>query len=247
MTDNSTALTDLLPRISTQNLTSSVEQHLRDAILNGKLAPGQMISTRALAEAFGVSMTPARNALDRLAQEGLVVMNPRQGARVSTPAPQDIEECFNIRLILEGYAAEQMAQHLTAEQLVELEECWAAFGARLLPEPEGPVADSLPVPEMDRVRDLVLLDRAFHRAIIEASGNQRLGQLYHNLELSLAVGRMYFLGHGASAGQVSHLQHRMIINALASGDPAFARATAEFHVRQSRAGMLAVLREIDQD
>jgi len=243
----SSALNDLLPRLNTQNLTSSVEQHLRELILAGKLAPGQMISTRALAGAFGISMTPARNALDRLSQEGLVVMNPRQGARVSVPMPQDVEECFSIRLALEGLAAERTAQLLNAEILADMEQCWEAFGAKLVPIPEDGDDDIPPPLEIDRVRTLADLDRAFHNSIIKASGYIRLNQLHEMLEHSLTAGRMYFLGHGARAGHVSHQQHRMIIDAIATGDPVIARAMAEFHVRQSLTGMFAASREITRE
>jgi DNA-binding GntR family transcriptional regulator len=183
-------------------------------------------------------MTPVRNALDRLSSEGLVVMSPRRGTRVAAPTVEDLEECFELRLALEGLAAERAAPRLTDADLAELRRRWQAFGARV---PSGGERPAAPAPEA-RVRELAALDRAFHELVIRLSGSKRLAQSYRVLELSLSVGRLYFLGKGPGAGRSSHAQHREILDALASRDPAAARAAAEAHVRRARDAMLAALR-----
>jgi DNA-binding GntR family transcriptional regulator len=231
------ALRHVLPRIEQVDLTSQVEVLVREKILNGELQPDQVISARALGEVLGVSMTPVRNALDRLSGDGLVVMSPRRGTRVAAPSVADLEECFELRLVLEGLAAERAAPRLSDADLAELRRRWRAFGARV---PPGGGRRAAPVGEAS-VRELAALDRAFHELVIHLSGSRRLAQLYRVLELSLSVGRLYFLGQGPTPGRSSHAQHRAILDALASRDPAGARAAAEAHVRQAREGMAAAL------
>ncbi len=258
-------LSTVLSRLETSDLTSQVHAILREKILNGDLQPDQMVSARTVGDALGVSMTPVRNALDRLAGEGLVVMSPRRGTRVASPTPEEIEEGYDLRLALEGYAAERAAARLTDAALAELERRWEAFGQKI-PSPSrgtgrvgvaGPTvrgargavapksgAASTPVQVSEETaRELVTLDRSFHEFIVELSDGSRLAQLYRTLELSLAVGRMYYLGNGHWMGNASHQQHRAIIDALATRDPAKARAAAEEHVRQARAGILAALHQ----
>ncbi|MBI3973109.1 MAG: GntR family transcriptional regulator [Chloroflexi bacterium] len=237
-------LSAVLPRIETVDLTSQIQDLVRERILHGDLQPDQVISARVLGQALGVSMTPVRNALDRLAGEGLVVMSPRRGTRVAAPTVEDLEECYDLRLVLEGHAAERAARRLTDAELAELERRWAAFGVGIPPLPPG---ESLsPQANREAVRELIALDRAFHEFIIEVSGSRRLAQLYRGLELSLAVGRLYYLGEGAYIGRTSHAQHRAMLDALATRDPAKARAAAEEHVRQARVGMLNAVRAREQ-
>ena len=233
-------LRHVLPRIEQVDLTSQVEDLVRAKILNGELQPDQVISARALGEVLGVSMTPVRNALDRLAGDGLVVMSPRRGTRVAAPTVEDLEECFELRLVLEGLAAERAAPRLREADLAELRRRWHAFGAKV---PTGGAPPSVPIGEA-AVRELASLDRAFHELVIQLSGSRRLAQLYRVLELSLTVGRLYFLGKGPTPGRSSHVQHRAILDALAARDPARARAAAEAHVRQARESMVAALRAV---
>jgi DNA-binding GntR family transcriptional regulator len=234
-------LSGVLPRIEVIDLTSQVEDIVREKIIGGDLQPDQMISARTLGQALGVSMTPVRNALDRLAAEGLVVMSPRRGTRVAAPSVDDLEECYDLRLVLEGHAAERAARRVTDGDLAELERRWQAFGDRI-PAPSSASQAVTPI-EAARVRELIALDRSFHELVVQLSGSRRLAQLYRVLELSLAVGRMYYLGKGPSPGRASHVQHRAIVDALAAGSPELARAAAEEHVRQARAALLDGVRQ----
>jgi GntR family transcriptional regulator, rspAB operon transcriptional repressor len=248
-------LSDVLPKLDPVDLTSQVQDILREKILNGDLAPDQTISARTLGDALGVSMTPVRNALDRLAGEGIVVMSPRRGTRVAAPSFEDMEECYDLRLVLEGHAAERAARRLTDGGLAELERRWLAFGAKVpappakrghrepkQTAPPAQLAASEQTADRTLVRELATLDREFHEQVIQLSGSGRLLQLYRVLEMSLSLGRLYYLGIGPTPGEGSHREHRQIVDALATRDPLIARAAAEEHVQHARDGMMTALR-----
>lgn len=83
------------------SLPERVYQGLRDAILNGTFAPGQMLRQEEVAVQLGVSRSPLREALPRLEAEGLVVLHPRRGYAVATINPKDVMEAFDLRILLE--------------------------------------------------------------------------------------------------------------------------------------------------
>ncbi len=81
-----------------------VQERLRDAILQGELAPGERLRANELAERWDVSATPLREAFQRLAADGLVAISPQRGARVAAPSPQEATELYELRLLLEPVA-----------------------------------------------------------------------------------------------------------------------------------------------
>src|SRR3982751_2835233 len=98
---------------------------IEEAIVSGELAPGSVLRQEQLSERFGVSRTPVREALRRLAALGLVSFEPNRGVRVRTMSHGDLREDFMVR---EGLVTELAARRLTADGLRELEECERRFG-----------------------------------------------------------------------------------------------------------------------
>ena len=120
---------------------------IEEAIVSGELAPGSVLRQEQLSERFGVSRTPVREALRRLAALGLVSFEPNRGVRVRTLSHDDLREAFLVRAELEALVTEIAAQKMTPEALEELEECEQRF-ARLTkevrshePGGEPPLAD----------------------------------------------------------------------------------------------------------
>ena len=102
-------------------LRELVFESLREAIIQGKLGPGERLMEIQLAEEMGVSRTPVREAIRKLELEGLVVMIPRKGAYVAGLSLKDIADVFEIRRALEGLAAELASERATDEELEQME------------------------------------------------------------------------------------------------------------------------------
>ena len=114
---------DNLTKLNLDNykpLRDVVFENLREAILEGKLEPGQRIMEVQLAEQLGVSRTPVREAIRKLELEGLVVMLPRKGAYVADMSLKDIIDVLEIRSSLEGLAAYLAADRITEEGVERL-------------------------------------------------------------------------------------------------------------------------------
>ena len=106
---------------------------IEEAIVSGELAPGSVLRQEQLSERFGVSRTPVREALRRLAALGLVSFEPNRGVRVRTISHDDLREAFLVRAELEALVTEEAARKMTPAALEELEECEKRF-ARLTRE-----------------------------------------------------------------------------------------------------------------
>jgi DNA-binding GntR family transcriptional regulator len=106
--------------VARRTMVHAVADTLREAILSGRIQPGETLRQDDLAEEFGVSRTPVRQALHTLHQEGLVDLEPHRTAKVSDLSPAAIEESFAIRAVLEAEAAKRAVPRLTDEDLSRL-------------------------------------------------------------------------------------------------------------------------------
>lgn len=111
--------------ISPRSVEESVTEALRSAILRGELEPGQRLAQVELSEELGVSRIPLRDALRRLEAEGLVEIDGRRGARVSSLTASDVSEIYEMRILLESECARRALASLTdgdVEELISLSE-----------------------------------------------------------------------------------------------------------------------------
>jgi DNA-binding GntR family transcriptional regulator len=210
-----------------QPVSAAILRGVRDLILDGHLAPGERIRQEALAERFGVSRIPVREALRQLENEGLVTLVPHSGARV---ARLDFEECmelYRLREALEPLLMEEVARRATDDDV-------AAFEARML-QVEAAADDP---------RRWLAEDRLFHLemyrlaelprvlAFAESAWNQT--QQYRRAYItSLETGPMH----------VAHLQHRLLVDAVRRRDEVDAAEMQRVHIRRTRMA-LAERREI---
>lgn len=121
MTGSQPTLRDSMPR--PRSVEDSVTDVLRDAILDGRLAPGRHLAQVELAEELGVSRIPLRDALRRLAAEGLVVIEGRRGAHVASLSPDDVAEIYELRSLLEAEYIRRAIERLddsAVKKLIEL-------------------------------------------------------------------------------------------------------------------------------
>jgi len=139
---------------------------IEEAIVSGELAPGTVLRQEQLSERFGVSRTPVREALRRLAALGLVSFVPNRGVRVRTLSHEELREAFLVRAELEGLVTEIAAKKLTADDLRRLEECERRF-ARLTKELRSrePGGD-----RRSLMAEWMRANHAFHDVLYEAAG-----------------------------------------------------------------------------
>jgi DNA-binding GntR family transcriptional regulator len=205
--------------------SESLVEELREAILTGRYAPGARLVQDDLAEAFGVSRIPLREALRRLEGEGLVVISPNRGAVVRTLAPKDVVDLYDLRLALESLALRR-----AAERYADLR---ASTKARHAQARHAIAARNLPA--------LFRLDRDFHADLAAASDN---GQLVAALgALWSQIMRMMHAYFEAGDYPVDTWDdHEAIVDAVAHGDAdrAIERLTA--HLIGSRDRILLSLR-----
>jgi DNA-binding GntR family transcriptional regulator len=140
-------------------LSDLVFQRLRDAIIDGRLAPGWWLRQEALAQELGVSQMPVRDALKRLVGDGLAERIPYRGVRVVEFSPEDIMDMFAVRMVLEGLAVRYAAPRISDEELERLRE-----NLRL-------AAQHSRQQQMARRREL---NDEFHLTICRASGHRYL-------------------------------------------------------------------------
>lgn len=113
-----------LPR---ETLADRVTAELRDLLIAGRLAPGEKLSIRRVAEALGVSMMPVREAMSRLAADGALEVLPGRAVRVPELTVGAFRELTGIRLVVEGYAVEQAAMRASSAALADIAACEALF------------------------------------------------------------------------------------------------------------------------
>ena len=137
-------------------------EHIRDAIISGSLKAGSRVSEPELADRYGISRTPIREAFRQLESEGYLTVIPRRGAVVSEFSQKDVEDFYAIKSILEGYAARQACMKLTDKELDKLQ----ANNDRL-----AELADH------NDIKTFFKIHNDFHDMFIKAADNEKLREL----------------------------------------------------------------------
>src|SRR2546422_2099596 len=157
---------DRRARLENLTLWQRVYDHLREEILAGRLQPGAELAEVALSEQLGVSRGPIREALGRLASEGLVTVRPRRGAVVRSLSKEEFLELYQVREALEAMAVKLAVPRLRAADFEAL---------------EGLIDTMARHAERDEVAEFFEANIAFHGCLLEASGNGKLQELYRQL------------------------------------------------------------------
>ena len=223
-------------------LSEKAYQHIRRQVFVGELAPGDRLVNRALAEELGISFIPVREAISRLASEGLVEQVAGAGAFVRAFDRQEISEIYDVRELIEPFAAARAAQFLTDHELAELESImrqWESLSTIILSRKRG-------ASEADLDHWLDLNER-FHGLMISASRNRYLSKVTRDVN----VLSQCFAAHRGSPKLLSEEtvrstieSHRKLYELLSSRDS----AAAEKLVReQLRVGKESVLAFFDQN
>jgi DNA-binding GntR family transcriptional regulator len=190
---------------------------IRAEILDGTLAPDERLTEVTLADRLGISRTPVREAVKRLLIEGFLTRAPGEGLRATGLNPDEVQQVFRIRTLLEGYGARRAAERASAEDCAELHRLAAVMSAHT--PPQGPA-------DYDIISEA---NAAFHRTIMQAAQSPRLSAMLSlavNLGLVLRTYQMY--SPEDMIRQSRH--HHDIAEAISARDPDWAEAAMTTHV-----------------
>ena len=203
-------------------------RRLRDAILAGRYMAGQSLRQEEIAQSIGTSRVPVREALKRLEVEGLVVLRPRRGYVVASLDPEDIEDIFDIRMMLEERAGYLATLRRTDEDVAEIE--------RLLKAMDGMAIESAADVDIFAERN-----RAFHARLFEASGRPQLCRmmavLRNNVERYVRVSALV-----AKSLERVQGEHHRIVDAFRKGDAEKVGRLCREHIQRTSERLIARLK-----
>lgn len=207
---------------------------IRTAIVENRYLPGQRLIEQRIAEEFGLSRTPIREALRRLEAEGLVVSERHRGASVRPMSPTEVIDLYGLRVRLESYAAELAATRATPADVNALRSAVEEFGS---------VRSQMVDPELGEVRRLNVANRRIHDLVVAGA---------HHARLTAMVGRTVdiplvfraFRSFGPGEVERSDLFHQLIFDAITRRNGDRARHLMAEHILQ---GLDAVLVGLDAD
>jgi DNA-binding GntR family transcriptional regulator len=207
-----------LVRLEPESVRRQAWRAIRARIVTGEIATGQIYSVGQFASRLGVSATPVREALLDLANEGLIEVVRNKGFRVVELSDKDLDELFELRMMLEAPTLAKVAGKLGAETLAqcrryeqEMEEL-AALG--------------------DWVK-FIERDRRFHLLLLEAYGNRRLVEAAGRVRAQTGVYSVPGLTQAGELGQAA-LEHRFILDAIERGDADQVEALMRRHLEHAR-------------
>ena len=204
-----------------KTIAAMVQERIRDAILNGTLPAGSRLDQNQLAADLNVSLVPVREALKKLEGEGFVQIIPRRGAFVAESSPEDMEDLYFARGMLEGQAAYHAAKNLTDADLAKLDQLFRSMGAALA---------------VDDFAYFNQTNHDFHFIIYRAAGSKYLVSMITNLwDLALRYRHRYmFLKDQATVIQA---EHQVILEACHARDAKALRDAMTNHMHQTYIGV----------
>lgn len=196
------------------SLRGRVFHKLREDILNGKYEEHEELKEVTIGEEMGVSRTPVREAFRQLELEGLIQIIPNKGAYVTGITEKDVKDIYMIRSLLEGLCARLATEHITEEQLEELEEniYLAKFHA-----------------QKGHLEQLAELDNRFHEILYESCNSKMLEHQLRDFHQYVLRVRKKTL-NSANRGPKSNEEHEGILEAIKAGDAALAEQLANKHM-----------------
>lgn len=191
----------VFPSLPYASLSDAALQCIREAILSGKLKPGQRILEGRIAAELGISRAPVREALRQLQSEGLLVSFPHRGTYVAQFSAQDAYEVYSLRAALEGLAASLVAEKPDARILAALRACVEAMREHA---------------ERGEVEKMIEADLRFHETLCHATGHSRLIAVWTSMSTQVRAfvsisARLYLTPQEIVA------RHQAVLQAIANG------------------------------
>ena len=215
-----------VPPALAKNASLVATEVIREAILDGRLQPGQRLKEEELARELGISRTPVREALLILQTEGMVEAAPNRGATVRSYDADDLGEMYLLRAALEGLGARLAAERVKARDVTKLRKSCDRFES---------------VGMLGTLEELVKENLFFHNTILEIAGSERIAQLVRSVTELPLVYKSY-LWYSPSQKVVSAHYHRQIVHALEARDPERAESVMKQHVFEARDVLVSQMR-----
>jgi DNA-binding GntR family transcriptional regulator len=201
-----------------RNASVAATELIRNAIIEGRLEPGSRLKEEELARELGISRTPVREALLMLQAEELVVASPNRGATVRVHDAKDLQDLYELRALLEGYATRRAAERITEDQVDALRASCDRFD-KLSPDED--------------LRGVVRENLFFHNTILAVAASDRLTALVRKvIELPLVYNS--YRWYSADQMHISAHYHRQIAKALADRDADRAELIMKEHLFEAR-------------
>jgi len=224
-----------LPKIEPpKSISDQIYDLLRKQILSGELGSGERLLGKDMAQRLNASRTPVREAFRCLEHDGLVERLPQGGVRVKTIAISEINEFFDIRVVLEAYAVELACDRITPKELSELAEI------------ESKAQTLLAAASMDREEKIIRLlelNTRFHEIIYRAAGNTHLSKIINDLK-AIAM-RMRTLGLREDNSWVQVWQeHSRLLTCIGQKDKAAAAALIRKHLANAASYVISTTKKL---
>ena len=207
-------------------LREIVFHKLRDAILQGRLKPGERLMELQLASELGVSRTPVREAIRKLENEGLAITVPRKGAQVAAMTEKDMQDVLEIREVLDGLAVETACDKINGRQLTELTQTIQKFESSIQ---EGDL------------KKIAEYDVEFHDIIYEATDNPKLVIVLNNLREQIYRYRIEYLKDKKNYPDLIR-EHREILTALKQRNKESVKDIMRNHIRRQAEAVKDMIR-----
>jgi DNA-binding GntR family transcriptional regulator len=219
-----------LPGRTRSTLSENVYQALMEAILQGRLGPGEHLVEQSIADQFGVSRMAVREAIRKLAHDGLVEVVPNRGTFTVEFTNRDIEEIFDLRAILEEKAVRLVTERGRRSDLALLEE----------------VIDEMR--EIERLEDRIAaatVDTKFHQQLVDLSHHSRLTRVWRSMSAQITMVVYNSSSYYQDVGDLAQ-RHQRIVDAMRNGDPDVAARTILDHIRVGGKFLLAAIKQDQQ-
>lgn len=208
-------------------IKQQVYEILRDDICSGVYAPGQQIHELELSKRLSISRSPIREALRQLVSDGLVVEYPNRGVFVRDYTPKDIEDIYDLRILLESYAIMHSGQQITPETVKELTDCMEYLKA---------------YHQQDDLESYIRQDTLLHQMLIRLSGNGLVVSTYERVYSMVQQFRIYSL-KSRKRFDDSLEEHTEIIRNVLSGNAKEADRINRRHLMLARDAIVVYLNQ----
>lgn len=224
VTDSTSAATTSARAANSSDIAADL---IRARILDGTLAAGERLKEDELAAQLDVSRTPVREALRKLASEDLVVLEAKRGARVRSYAPEELDDLYRLRAVLEGYAARRAAERIGADELALLEKSVDRF-TRLANR------------KRISAGDLAAENEVFHAGVLRAAADDRLAGMARSV-IHLPLVYKAYVWYSPQQRRMSAHYHQEVLAALRRRDAERAAIVMQEHVYEARDQLLGAL------
>ncbi|QID19168.1 GntR family transcriptional regulator [Nitrogeniibacter mangrovi] len=211
-------------RIAPLALYQEVAERLRERIFSHELKPGAWVDEQAIAEQYGISRTPLREALKVLASEGLVTLKPRRGCYVTEISERDLDEIFTVIALLEGQCAREATTRARDADLARFKQLHDAL--------ESAAA-------RNDINGFFEANQAFHQQVQAVADNRWLQQVIEDLRKVIKLSRHHSLFSEGRLEQ-SLAEHRDILKAMLARDADGAEQAMRTHIRSGRRALARI-------